>query len=245
MLVRAVRRAKTVGDSALARDAGSAMQKLSYDLGLAVGSVAAESDDSHARSGERRTAPAVMVLGEALLRRKCVTFAYRSMGRDVTEDRTVEPYGLVFSSGHWYLAGRDTAAGALRKFRVSRMERVAANTKKPQSADYEIPRDFHLAEHAATRGPWELGDDEPEDMVVEVLGATGAAGSVHSLGVAVAGYPARRRFHVRRVDSFARWVMSFAGDVVPVSPPRLREEYRAMIAATLAVYDDAAKRSDA
>lgn len=244
-LVRAVRQAKSVGDPALARDADSALQKLSYDLGLAIGAVAAESDEAHARGPESGTVSAVMVLGEAVLRRKRVTFTYRSMGRDVTEERSVEPYGLVFSSGHWYLTGRDTGAGALRKFRVSRMERVTANAKKPQSADYEIPHDFHLSEHAHTQGPWELGDDEPEDMIIEIRGDTGATASVQSLGAPVAGNPRQRRFHVRRVDSFARWLMSFAGDIAPVAPPRLLEEYRAIVASTLAVYDGAASRSDA
>ena len=178
------------------------------------------------------------VLGEALLRRKRVTFVYHSMSRDVTEERIVEPYGLVFASAHWYLAGRDVAADALRKFRVSRMRRVVANTKKPQSADFEIPARFQASPNMPVRSrPWELGDDAPEEMVVEIRGDTGAAGSVRSLGAEVVGEPARRRFQVRRVDSFVRWLMSFAGDVVPVSPPRLCEQYRATIAATLATYD--------
>ena len=186
---------------------------------------------------ESGAAPAVMVLGEALLRRKRVTFAYRSMSRDVTEERTVEPYGLVFSSGHWYLAGRDTAAGALRKFRVSRMERVTANTKKPQSADYEIPSDFHLAELCRDKGRGSSATTRLRTWSSRSA-ATPAPRrpSTHSARRSLAN-PAQRRFHVRRVDSFARWVMSFAGDVVPVSPPRLREQYRAIIAATLAVYD--------
>lgn len=244
-LVRAVRKAKAAGDPVLARDAESAMQKLSYDLGAALGVAAQESQQVAVRAPEASAAPAVMVLGEGLLKRKQVTFAYRSMSRDVTETRTVEPYGLFFINGHWYLAGRDTAADALRNFRVSRMESVTANAKKPQSADYEISNDFDLAEHARTREPWELGEDPPEDMIVELRDGTGAGTSVQSLGAEVAANPAWRRVQVRRADSFARWLMSFAGDVAPVSPPRLRDEYRAIVASTLAVYDDALRRGDA
>ena len=51
-LVRAVRQVKAAGDPALARDADSAMQKLSYDLGLALGAVAGESEDARARAPE-------------------------------------------------------------------------------------------------------------------------------------------------------------------------------------------------
>jgi proteasome accessory factor B len=239
-LIRAARRVKSVGDAALVRDAESAIRKLTHDLGVALGSVAGESESDAAPFPESGAAPAVGVLGKALLRRKRVTFLYHSMGRDVTEERMVEPYGLVFANAHWYLAGRDVAADGLRKFRVSRMQRVVANAKKPQSADFEIPPDFNLAEYAVASRPWELGEDAPEEMVVEIRGDTGAALSLRTFGergAEVIGAPARRRFQVRRIDSFVRWLMSFAGDVVPVSPPRLCEQYRNSIATTLAAYD--------
>jgi proteasome accessory factor B len=234
-LVRAARQAKAVGDPALARDAESALRKLTYDLGVALGSVA-EADERAARIPEAGTAPTVSVLGDALLRRKHVTFVYHSIRRDATEERTVEPYGLAFSSGHWYLVGRDTGAEALRKFRVSRIEKAETNTRKPQTADYEIPQDFDLAEHARARESWELGDDAPAEMVVQIRGDSGVALSVRSLGAEVAGKPMRRRFQVRRVDSFARWLMSFGGEVVPIAPSSLRDSYRAIVASTLAAY---------
>lgn len=236
-LIRAVRQAKAAGDPALARDAESAMQKLTHDLGVAVGSVAGESETDAARLSDQSATPSVMVLGEALLRRKRVTFVYHSMNRDVTEERTVEPYGLFFLSGHWYLAGRDGDVGAIRKFRVSRMERVAANAKKPQSTDYDIPSDFELATLARSQESWELGDGLPEEMIVEIRGESGAAMSVRSIGAEVADAPMRRRFQVRRVDSFVRWLMSFAGEVVPISPEHLVAQYRTVISSTLAAYD--------
>jgi proteasome accessory factor B len=238
-LVRAAQKAKAVGDPALARDAESALQKLTHDLGLALGAVLGESEEHAVRIPERGGAPSVGVLGDALLRRKRVEFTYHSINRDATETRTVEPYGLFFASGHWYLAGRDAAADGLRSFRVSRMERVSANDKKPQSVDYEIPRDFHLSEHARSKEPWELGDDAPQEMIVEIRGTKGASVAARTLGEPVVGEPNRRCFHVRRIDSFARWIMSFAGDVVPVAPPELIEQYRTVLASTAALYNDA------
>ena len=180
-----------------------------------------ESPTTTPRASEPHAAPNVSLLGEALLRRKQVSFVYRSMNRDVTDARTVEPYGLFFSGGHWYLAGRDAQSGAVRSFRVSRMERIAANDKKPQSADYEIPNSFRLAAHARTKQSWELGDDAPEEMIVEIRGDSGASLAARTLGAAVDDAPNHRRFRVRRVDSFVRWIMSFAGEVVPISPPSL------------------------
>jgi hypothetical protein len=48
--------------------------------------------------------------------------------------------------------------------------------------------------------------------------------------------PALRRFDVRRADSFARWLLAFAGEALPVSPPSLVDEYRALAERTRALY---------
>jgi predicted DNA-binding transcriptional regulator YafY len=243
-LINAAHKAESVGADALSRDAASAIQKLTYDLGAAIGSAVGESDDHASRIPERSTAPAVTTLGESLLRRKHVRFTYRSMNRDVTDERTVEPYGLFFSSGHWYLAARDTEADAIRTFRVSRIEKLAPNTRKPQSVDYEIPGSVRLAEHANTKGPWELGDEAAEEMIVDVRGGSGASLTARSLGKPVEGRPTFRGFQVRRVDSFVRWIMSFAGEVVPISPPKLLDQYRAVLGATLSRYEAQTPRAD-
>jgi proteasome accessory factor B len=235
-LVRAARSAQRVGDPALSRDIESAIAKLTYDLGLALGSVVGESEEHATRISEPGAAPAVSTLGEALLRRKRVTFVYRSMNRDVIEGRTIEPYGIYFSSAHWYLIGRDVVTESLRKFRVSRIVDVSTNAKKPQSADYDIPADFDLAAHARAKEPWELGEEPAEEMVVEVRGNSGSAESVLSLGASVAGAARQRRFQVRRPDSFVRWLMSFGGEVVPIAPPSLCEQFRNVVSSTLSTY---------
>jgi len=236
MLLRAARQAKLAGEPTLARDAESALRKLTHDVGLALGAVAGESEEHAARVTDAASAPSVTTLGDALLRRKRVRFEYHSINRDVTDARDVEPYGLFFVNGHWYLAARDVARDELRNFRVSRMRAIAINDRKPQSADYEIPRAFSLASHARTREPWEMGRDAPEEMVAEFRGESGATVAARALGAEVPGAPLRRRFQVRRVDSFARWLMSFAGEVVPVSPEHLCTQYEAIVAATLGAY---------
>jgi hypothetical protein len=52
----------------------------------------------------------------------------------------------------------------------------------------------------------------------------------------VAGQPARRRFTVRRMDAFVRWLLALAGDARPVSPPALVEAFEAQVARTRALY---------
>ena len=239
VLMDAAHAARGVGDLALEHDAGSAILKLTYDRALARGDVPRESSEARPPNADLASAPAVVTLGEALLRRKRVSLVYYSINRDATERREIEPYGLSFTGGHWYVVGRDTWAEIVRKFRVSRIAELTVNASKPQSVDYEIPKDFDLAEEARVLNAWELGDGVAEEMIVEIVEETGATAPVREMREPVIGAPNQRRFRVRRLDKFVRWLMSFAGEVVPVSPPHLVDTYRAMASATLAEYGGA------
>src|SRR5262249_50704337 len=56
-LLLAARRAKTVGEPTLARDAESAIRKLTHDVGLALGAVAGEPDEHSAQLQDEGSAP--------------------------------------------------------------------------------------------------------------------------------------------------------------------------------------------
>jgi predicted DNA-binding transcriptional regulator YafY len=175
-------------------------------------------------------------LSDALARRKAVTFDYYSMERGERSRRVVEPYGLFFVSAHWYLAGRDVGQDALRNFRLSRVSHVEVNSKKSQTPDYDLPPDFSLREHAKAREPWEIGDGDATPAIVEFVATTGATRAALELGRPVEGSDNRRRFDVRRLDAFARWLLSFGGDARPIDPPELRAEYERVASETLARY---------
>ena len=239
-IAEAAARVRTLGDPVIAGEADAAIRKLALDLplGAALG---------HATPTlvQPRSAPDLSVferLSDALARRKTVAFDYFSMERGDRSSRSVEPYGLFFVSSHWYLAGRDTERGALRNFRLSRISHVAVNKHRAQSADYEIPGDFSLREHARSREAWEIGDGDATPTVVEFVEATGATQAALALGEPVDGRPRCRRFAVRRPDAFARWLLSFGGDAQPVEPPEMVAEYERLAAATLARYAGAAER---
>jgi proteasome accessory factor B len=176
------------------------------------------------------------MLGDALFHRKQVTFGYHSMGADEGARRTVEPYGLFFVGGHWYLVGRDVEKDARRNYRVSRIDGLKVNRQREGSPDYEIPADFSLREHARSRQAWEIGDGDMFAALVEFRGETGAVRAAAALGRPDDASPALRRFDVRRADSFARWLLAFAGEALPVSPPSLVDEYRALAERTRALY---------
>lgn len=237
-VLRALDLARQLGDPELAGTCDSARRKLLLDLpnvangesSLGEGALPIQAEGSGASLRE---------LGSALLRRKRVTFRYHAFGSDETTLRTVEPFGLFLQSGHWYLVARDVEKDAVRNFRVRRISDVKANQKAPQSTDFEVPKRFRLSAYAMSRKAWELGEGESIEAVVEFLGRTGAARAAASLGSAIRGASRHRRFDVRRIDVFARWLLSFGGEARPLSPPALVGAFRSIVMQTLALYDGA------
>ena len=242
LLVEALQRLEALGDAALAADARASLSKLIFDRAalpeVPVDVLVLDADDQ-----DRVPAARFDALAHALRKRKTVTFGYRSPSTGIAAERHVQPYGLFFVHAHWYLAALDHERAAVRNFRLSRMTGSSVNTARAQSPDYEIPATFRLREHAQSRAAWDLGDAEPLVAEVRFTGTSGAARAAASGGELVAGSAPgdgaageTRRFHVRRLDTFARWLFSFAGEAEPVSPPALVETWRALGRATLALY---------
>jgi proteasome accessory factor B len=228
IIAAAAARVKALGDPVLTEEADSAMRKLAFDLPLPEapayeGLIVA--DAMLSRQVSEPLQDVFEILNDALVRRKRIDFDYRSIGPDQLTRRHVEPYGLFFLSSNWYLAANDLDKGELRNFRVNRISRVTINSSRSQSSDYEIPADFNLREHAQSKKPWELGDGAGEDAIVDFRNPTGAAKAAARLGVAIEGANDRRKFRIRRLDSFARWLLSFGGEAVPVAPESLVSEF--------------------
>jgi proteasome accessory factor B len=234
MVAKGARLVSQAGDPTLIDDARSALRKLAFDLPLG----ATEGSDAEIIVPPRSRAEpgALEMLGDALFRRKQVTFIYQGIDAKQNTERTCEPYGLFFLNGHWYLVARDIAKNALRNFRVSRMANVRCNKKKAQSSDYTIPATFSLRTHAHSREAWEIGDGDAYDATVEFRGQTGAAVAAAALGRADEASPSLRHFRVRRTDSFARWLLTFAGEAKPVAPEALLTEYARIVQQTRALY---------
>ena len=69
-------------------------------------------------------AAAVLMLADAIRRRRRLQIAYRTFSGEESE-RELSPHGLVVHSGRWYLAAYDHTRDDLRTFRVDRMWRTA------------------------------------------------------------------------------------------------------------------------
>ncbi len=231
VIAEAAVRLRDLGDPLLAEHAESAMRKLACDLPVD----AAARPDSRVAAARTRAAPEIFAtIGNALRRRKRVTFTYQSMGSDASGPRTVEPLGLFFLNQHWYLAARTPGKETVKNYRLSRISESKDNTKQPGTPDYEIPAGFSLQAHARSRQAWELGTGDAVTAAVALRSASGAATAAHRLGEEVEGDERLRRFRVRRIDTFARWLLSFAGDLEPVSPAQMLDEYTGLVRETLA-----------
>ena len=75
-------------------------------------------------TGAPADAAAVLLLADAIRRRRRLRTAYRTFSGDESE-RELSPHGLVVHKGRWYLAAHDHLRDDLRTFRVDRMWRTA------------------------------------------------------------------------------------------------------------------------
>lgn len=84
----------------------------------------------------RAEEPAFDACWEATQKRRVITFSYRRPG-DEPATRRVQPWGVVRSSGRWYVVGHDLDRGATRVFRLSRVQGKVTLTGK--TAAYDVP----------------------------------------------------------------------------------------------------------
>ena len=227
-------RVLALGDAQLAGHARSALRKLAVDMPM--DGVTPTSRSLPAPHDEK----VLDLLSTALERRKRITFDYEAVATGSKSMRTVEPLGLFFLNRHWYLAARAPGETLVKNYRVSRISTVTVNGSKPGTADFARPEGFDLREHARQRSAWELGEGQYLDVVVEFAQATGVTESARRLGGEVAGSPHRRRYQVRRLDAFVRWLLPLAGQARPVEPPELVQAWLQAANATLALYREPA-----
>jgi predicted DNA-binding transcriptional regulator YafY len=78
---------------------------------------------------------ALMPLQQAVVHRQCVSLRYDASRRGEITERVVEPLGLVFYANHWHLIAHCRLRGAVRNFRLDRLEHLAV-----------LPETFHADE---------------------------------------------------------------------------------------------------
>lgn len=130
------------------------------------------------------------LLFEAIAERRPTAFEYAGQAR------VVEPVGLHFERGHWYLRAHDRVRDAPRSFRLDRIEgelrvddRTRFTARAPQEgstmqgwrigAEEPIRARVRVAEHLATWATRELGPDtiteEPDGSIILELDVVNTA----------------------------------------------------------------------
>ena len=80
---------------------------------------------------------------DALTSLTTIEFDYLNI-QGVAQKRQLQVYGVQARKSHWYLIGLDTEKGAIRNFRVDRIQGVVTTVGKAQS--YVIPATFEITE---------------------------------------------------------------------------------------------------
>ncbi len=156
LILTVLHRVASEGGAALGPNLLSALQKVSADSPLGEG-LQASLAEQHAFGlrpgrGAHEEHAALEALTGAVLRGRRVRFRYYGIGRDQVSQREVEPWGLGYHRGHWYLAGHDLGRGALRTFRVDRMR---GRVRPGGPATQPVAKGFDVQAHVG-RSPWEF-----------------------------------------------------------------------------------------
>jgi predicted DNA-binding transcriptional regulator YafY len=137
-LVAATRAGLTAAEGAAAQSATAKIRRvLPAVLGRRIEALLATVDfTAPVREPSPPGIEVLLVLAEAARHRQPVTIAYTTW-RGQSGERRLDPYGLVFHSGRWYVTGHDHNRQAVRTFRLDRI-----GTARPAQGRFDIPAGF-------------------------------------------------------------------------------------------------------
>lgn len=161
--------------------------------------------------------PWLRAVQHGVAQRRVLRILYRGGIRRDETARDVEPLGVVFYGGAWYVVAWCRLREDLRHFRVDRIRTLAMLEAFP-------PRpDFSLSKHLAAC------DERSAMQPVRVWFAEAAQERARRESYATLVEEHRRdggaefSFTTWSVDWLARWLLSFGGDAEALEPRRLRE----------------------
>ncbi|MCB0975934.1 MAG: WYL domain-containing protein [Acidimicrobiales bacterium] len=162
--------------------------------------------------------PAIEAAFEGLAERRRLSFRYHDVDRDV------DPYRLQFARNRWYLVGFDHSRGALRWFRLDRVQGEV--TAGPTPGAFERPEGETPGLQLA---PWLVGGDTDETVTARVWFDPDIAAYVRAgLGdVEVVGDDSDGlvvELPVTNREGFRSWVMSYLDRAEVLGPASLRDE---------------------
>jgi predicted DNA-binding transcriptional regulator YafY len=176
--------------------------------------------------------PWLLAVQRAVAQRRVLRLLYRGAGKTDGTQREVEPVGVVFYGGAWYLVAWCRLRGDFRHFRTDRVQRLemlpemfparpefslAAHLEQQMSRQETLPARVWFARRSQERAK-----GESYATLVEERQRDG--GTEFSL-------------YTYCHEWLARWILSFGSDAEAIDPPRLRELVREEAARVAARYE--------
>jgi proteasome accessory factor B len=195
-------------------DAGAAVQKLT--LGAEAGTLSRLAAGPQVGTVELGAAH-LQAVAAALFEGRAVRFGYRRADGE-EETRTVDPFGLAFRSGSWYLVGHDRDRDAVRAFRLSRL----TSAPKDAGAGASPPDGFRPAEHVQTPGEEAGGTARVAFTDRVAWWALSSVPGARQIGEERPGW-IEADVPVAAEAAFVAWVAGFGPDARLLEPAALRE----------------------
>lgn len=241
MLLAVLQRTLGIVDDALGRNLKSALAKLTIDNPLPEPLRTSVGEQHLLTLGRPNTDPGrthIADLGEAVGRRRRVTFRYHTVDANRTEERTIHPFGLGLVDGNWHLVGHDEDRGGMRNFRLDRIRGKVKIIDKKDGA-YEVPEDFDINRYVSQE-EFDIGEgpeievvvafDEISTWLLQRRRIGGGKLVVQDDGTGLL------TFRIRNEEGFHRWVAEFGQRAKIVKPEQLAEEFRVRISKARARY---------
>ena len=159
----------------------------------------------------------MVTVQQGVVLRRVLRMAYRGLERDEDTQREVEPLGVVFYGGSWYLVAWCRLRKGIRHFRVDRIQRLEL-----LPVTFPAREDFSLAEHMERSGV------EGESTPVRIWFHDLARERAQRESYATLSEDQRRdggaefTLYSYSLEWTAQWLLSFGDRAEAVAPAKLR-----------------------
>jgi len=165
--------------------------------------------------------PCLLTLQQGIAQRRVVRLAYRARNREEDTVRDVEPLGVVFYGGAWYLVAWCRLRRDFRHFRIDRIRRLdhGRETFPPRPG-------FSLAQHLAQTV--NRGDTIPARIWLAARAEERARRESHATLVRERPRDGGVEFSLFTfsLEWLARWLLSFGREAEALAPAELRRLVR-------------------
>lgn len=171
---------------------------------------------------EAEIPPWLLPVQQGIVQRRVLCMTYHGRERDADTERQVEPLGVVFSDGAWYLVGWCRLRQDYRNFRVDRIRRleVRGETFPPRP-------DFSLKEHMAREN--DAQPTLPARVWLHKRSQDRARRESYATLIEEGKRDGGAEFslYTWSHEWLARWLLSFGADAEALAPAKLRQLVRA------------------